>query len=111
MSETADMRRFDEFVYPADSYCYLLKNYRGGCAHLFWMKRTRDSIVAPSLPNDKRNQKEKLESIQAKPSQMTVWGISLIKIQSVYLNSYIYNCECIGWQHHSDEVASSMFSW
>ena len=68
MLETAHMRRLDEFVYSTDSYCYLLKHYNSVFAYLFWMKRTREKIGAPTLPNDKRHQKERLQLIQAKPS-------------------------------------------
>ena len=97
ISETADRRRLDEFIYPADRYCYLLKIYSGVFAYLFWMKRTRESIVIPPWPNYKRNQKEKLQMIQAMPSQMKISDISLIKIQSVDLNLNIYNYDFIGW--------------
>ena len=55
MWETADMRSFGESVYSTDRYCYLLTNYNNVYAYLFWMKRTRESIVGPPLRNNERN--------------------------------------------------------
>ena len=59
MSETADMKMLDEFIQSTDRYYHLLKNDTGDFMYHFWMKRRRERIVTPSLPNYERMNKDK----------------------------------------------------
>ena len=100
----------DKFIYSADSYYYLLKNNNNIYAYLFWIKRTRENIATPPLQSYERNQKEKLQLIQAKASQSKVSDILVRKQKGVYLNLNIYNYEFISWYLHSGKVSISVFN-
>ena len=65
----------EAYVYSTDRYYYLLKNYNGIFAYLFWMRRTREKSVTPSLRNYKKNQKERLLLIQEIHSRKLYFGI------------------------------------